>query len=157
MVNEPVDSHRDDSAQERGRAPQGRPYLHWQPVTINALRIVIDRHGQTELDEETDESKAEDDEFHSRRPDSSYGVSMECQPILLPFKIDVTPYHIRVSLSGLENIADFPAILQCVMQDASLDASLCSELLSVIEAWPTLPAATRAKIIKLTDAQQRRR
>ena len=35
-------------------------------------------------------------------PGSRFEGFIECQPILLPFKIDVIPYHIRVSLSGLE-------------------------------------------------------
>ena len=92
MVDNPVDSNCDDATEKSNEGPSPCPDPERLPSRIYALGIVLDRHGQTELDEEADKAKAKYDEFHNRRPDSSYGVYMECRPNLNSLGIDVTPY-----------------------------------------------------------------
>lgn len=58
----------------------------------------------------------------------------------------------RVSLSGLEDIAQIGAILQSLLGGNAKSNAVIAELLTIVEAWPSLSAAERASI--LTSARR---
>ena len=60
--------------------------------------------------------------------------------------------QIQMSLSGLEKLAQIGEFLESLLGGNAEYNAVIAELLSVVEAWSTLSATSRAKILKLVVA-----
>ena len=77
---------------------------------------------------------------------------MECRPLWEYSRFDVTPYYIIVSLSGPEKLAQIGELLESLLGGNAEYNAVIAELLSIVDVWPSLSAAARAKILKMVVA-----
>jgi hypothetical protein len=101
MVDDPVNPYCDNAAEQRNAGPCKSPDPKCLLSGIYPFGVVVNSYRQPELDEEADKAEAEDDDFHDSRPKRCGGL-LEGRPIFNYSRIALTPYYIRVSLSGLE-------------------------------------------------------
>jgi hypothetical protein len=57
-----------------------------------------------------------------------------------------------MSLSGLEIVANIRGILKSLLGGNAEYNAVTAELLTIVETWPSLSEATRAKILKMVVA-----
>lgn len=74
---------------------------------------------------------------------------MECRPISQPFKNRRNSLPHKSEPVGTRKSDDFPANLKALLESTAESTALCDDLVSIVEAWPALPASVRRTILKL--------